>query len=144
MCVQFISKDFLWETFLWKLPLPYHVRIEVIFSLYYFTCTSRTKALLCQANLIKSIIQEHKCKKHLSYGTIFLKFYLQFSHTAWKGRVFKHFENFKEDFWLKFRLSLCSKDYNSPSGLKKGIDIPLRESFSKSPSRMSQVHVLAV
>ena len=34
MCVKFISKDFLWETFLWKLPLPYHVRIEVIFSIY--------------------------------------------------------------------------------------------------------------
>ena len=76
MCVKFISKDFLWETFLWKLPLPYHARIEVIFSMYYFTCTSRTKALLCQANLIKSIIQEHKCKKHLSYGTFFFFFNL--------------------------------------------------------------------
>ena len=31
-----------------------------------------------------------------------------------------------------------------PQVLKKGIDIQLRESFSKSPSRMSQVHVLAV
>ena len=36
MCVKNFSKDFLWETFLWKLRLPYHVRIEVIFSIMYY------------------------------------------------------------------------------------------------------------
>ena len=113
--------------------------------MYYLTCTSRTKALLCKANLIKSIIQEHKCKKHLSYGTIFLNFIYNFHTRLGKGKVLKHFENFNEDFWLKFRLSLnVLKIITLPQVLKKGIDIQLRESFSKSPSRMSQVHVLAV
>ena len=75
----------------------------------------------------------------------FFNFIYNFHTRLGKGKVLKHFENFNEDFWLKFRLSLCSKDYNSdPQVLKKGIDIQLRESFSKSPSRMSQVHVLAV
>ena len=145
MCVKFISEDYLWETFLWKLPLPYHVRIAVIFSMYYFYFKDKSTAL--PSNLINSIIQEHKCKKHLSYGTIFLKFPLQFSQIhrrLVKGKVLKHFGNFKKEFCLKFRLSLCSKDYNSPLGLKKGIYIQLRETFSKSPSRMSPVHVLAV
>ena len=72
----------------------------------------------------------------------FFNFIYNFHTRLGKEKVLKHFENFNEDFW--HRLSLCSKDYNSPSGLKKGIDIQLRESFSKSPSRMSQVHVLAV
>ena len=74
----------------------------------------------------------------------FLNFIYNFHTRLGKGKLLKYFENLKEDFWLKFRLSLCSKDYNSPSGLKKEIDIQLRESFSKSASRMSQVHVLAV
>ena len=74
----------------------------------------------------------------------FLNFIYNFHTRLGEGKVLKHLENFKEDFWLKFRLSLCFKDYNSPSGLKKEIDIQLRESFSKSASRMSQVHVLAV
>ena len=74
----------------------------------------------------------------------FLNLIYNFHTRLGKGKVLKHFENFNEDFWLKFRLSLCSKNYNSPSGLKKGIDIHLRESFSKSPSKMSHVHVLAV
>ena len=78
------------------------------------------------------------------WNNFFQNFIYNFHTRLGKGKVLKHFENFNEDFWLKFRLSLCSKDYNSPSGLKKGIDIQLRESFSKSPSRMSQVHVLAV
>ena len=56
-----------------------------------------TKALLCQANLINSIIQEHKCKKHLSYETIFfLNFIYNFHTRLGKGKVlFKAFWEFQ-------------------------------------------------
>ena len=36
-----------------------------------------------------------------------------FTHGLEREKFLKHFGNLKEDFWLKFRLSLCSKDYNS-------------------------------
>ena len=126
-------------------PLPYHVRIEVIFSMYYFYFKDKLKH--CFAEQLNKFNNTGTQMQETSYGTIFLKFPLQFSQIhrrLVKGKVLKHFGNFKEDFWLKFRLSLCSKDYNSPLGLKKGIYIQLRETFSKSPSRMSPVHVLAV